>query len=212
MGGVVYLHGFCSSSGSSKGQYLAGRCAELGVRVELPELDEGSFRNTTLTRQLAVVRRTVEECQPALVIGSSLGGYLAALHAAGHPAGVRRLLLLAPAFDFAERLAASLGPLTDRWQQTGSLPFYHYRSQRELDLGYEFLRDAFAHEPTPAVTVPALVLHGTRDEVVDPEVSREFARRSPGATLEWVDTDHGMLDAREHIWARTRELLGLGAG
>ena len=40
--------------------------------------------------------------EPVILMGSSLGGYLAALYAARH-ANVERLVLLAPAFNFPTR-------------------------------------------------------------------------------------------------------------
>ena len=40
--------------------------------------------------------------KPAILMGSSLGGYLAALYACQHPE-IERLILLAPAFQFPRR-------------------------------------------------------------------------------------------------------------
>ena len=39
MAGVLYFHGFCSSSKSAKGVFLEGRFARCGIRVALPDLD-----------------------------------------------------------------------------------------------------------------------------------------------------------------------------
>ena len=46
--------------------------------------------------------------EPVTLMGSSLGGYLAALYAARH-AEVERLVLMAPAFCFPRRWAARYG-------------------------------------------------------------------------------------------------------
>ena len=112
MPGILYLHGFCSSAKSAKGVFLAERFAEIGVPVTVPELDCGDFRNTTLTQQLALVSRLTAELRPDLLIGSSLGGYLAALHAARAPERVPLSVLLAPAFDFGNQLGRALGAAT----------------------------------------------------------------------------------------------------
>jgi uncharacterized protein len=95
----VYLHGFASSPNSRKARFFEERFNELGIGLEVPDLAEGNFRNLTLTAQLNVVSRLCSG-QPASLIGSSMGGYLAALYAARHPE-VERLVLLAPAFSFA---------------------------------------------------------------------------------------------------------------
>lgn len=205
MRNVLYLHGFCSSSGSAKGVWLAQRFRELGVQVELPDLDEGDFERSTLTSQLALVDRLVEELHPAMVIGSSLGGYLAALHASRHPEGVPAIVLLAPAFDFANRLSAALGPEEERWRSNGVRAFYHYRTRSDVNLAYSFLEDARSHEPFPEVGVPAKVLHGTNDESVAPELSVRFAKGKSNVSLEWYDTDHQMLDVIDKLWISIRD-------
>lgn len=202
MGGVLYLHGFCSSSKSAKGQFLASRFAEIGVEVTSPDLDEGDFRNTTLTKQLTRVGQFARELQPALLLGSSLGGYLAALHAAREPNTVKSLVLMAPAFDFARRFRNLIGEQVAQWRSEGSLALYHYRYERDVPLAYGFLEDAMGFEAIPDVKVPTKVLHGLRDEVVSPELSEQFAHGRPNVEIEWLETDHSMLDVKDEIWGR----------
>jgi len=99
---VVYLHGFASSPLSGKAQFFRRKFEALGIAMEIPQLDEGRFEELTISSQLAVIERAVGE-QPAILIGSSLGGYLAALYASRHPSRVSKLVLLAPAFQFPRR-------------------------------------------------------------------------------------------------------------
>lgn len=205
MAGILYLHGFCSSSKSRKGQVMADLFARIGVEVTLPDLDEGDFRNSTLTKQLALVESLVRDLQPEMLIGSSLGGYQAALHAARKPDSVPALVLLAPAFDFANRFQKLLGEDLNRWQREGGLPLYHYRYQREVPLGYQFMEDAMRYEAIPQVNVPTTVLHGLGDEIVSPELSKQFADGRPNVRIEWLDTDHGMLDVTQKIWEIVRQ-------
>ena len=179
---------------------MANLFAGVGVEVTLPDLDEGDFRNSTMTKQLALVEGLMRELQPRMLIGSSLGGYQAALHASRSPDSVPALVLLAPAFDFANRLKKFLGAEMDRWQREGSLSLYHYRYQCEVPLGYEFIRDAMGFDAIPRVDVPTTVLHGLRDEVVSPELSKKFAHGRPNVEVKWLDTDHGMLDVTQEIW------------
>jgi predicted esterase YcpF (UPF0227 family) len=101
MSRFVYLHGFASSPSSRKAQFFEERFRELGIGLEIPELAEGNFQNLTLSAQLKVVERVCGDSTVSL-IGSSMGGYLAALYAARH-AEVIKLVLLAPAFSFASR-------------------------------------------------------------------------------------------------------------
>ena len=205
MGTVLYLHGFCSSAGSAKGTYLADRFASEGVKVVRPDLDGGDFRHTTMSGQLALVDRLVTALRPALLIGSSLGGYLAALHASRRPQSCPALVLLAPAFDFHRRLISVLGPQVPMWRDAGTLDFFHYRYGEPMALGHAFLEDAAVHEAIPEVEVCTRVLHGLHDETVSPRVIRRFAQRCPHVSVEWLDTDHGMLDATDQIWLSVDE-------
>lgn len=204
MPGIVYLHGFCSSAKSAKGVFLAERFAEVGVPVTVPELDGGDFRNTTLTQQLGLISRLTAELRPEMLVGSSLGGYLAALHAARFPDRAPLLALLAPAFDFADRLGLALGEATKRWQALGQHEFFHYRSRRNEALAWGFLEDARRYEPFPDVPTATRILHGRHDESVPAALSERFARSRPNVDLELLDTDHQMLDKTAEIWSRVK--------
>jgi pimeloyl-ACP methyl ester carboxylesterase len=92
---VVYLHGFASSPLSGKAQFFRRKFEALGIAMEIPRLDEGRFEELTISSQLAVIEQAVGG-QPAILIGSSLGGYLAALYASRHPSRVEKLVLSAP--------------------------------------------------------------------------------------------------------------------
>src|ERR1700684_3621098 len=98
---IVYLHGFASSPESGKARFFAQKFGELGAPFVAPQLDQGDFEGLTITGQLKVVEKAVGD-EPAVVMGSSLGGYLAALFAA-RSVQVEKLVLLAPAFQFPTR-------------------------------------------------------------------------------------------------------------
>src|SRR5262245_8888349 len=104
---VIYLHGFASGPGSKKAQYFARRFAELGVQVTIPDLACGDFEHLTLSGQLQVIESSAAG-NAVILIGSSLGGYLAALYAARHPE-TERIVMLAPGFGFARRWPSRLG-------------------------------------------------------------------------------------------------------
>ncbi len=97
---VLYLHGFASSPGSRKASFFAERLARLGFEVDVPDLAEGDFKGLTISGQLRAVERLARN-ERMILIGSSLGGYVASLYAARHPE-VQSLILLAPAFRFFE--------------------------------------------------------------------------------------------------------------
>src|SRR5258708_40261236 len=100
---VVYLHGFASSPQSRKAQFFGCKFREAGVPFEVPELGQGSFEKLTITGQLNDVYETVSRSSvasdPIVLIGSNLGGYLAALYAHHHPRSVDRLGLTGSAVE-----------------------------------------------------------------------------------------------------------------
>lgn len=210
MNRVLYLHGFASGPGSAKARILARRFAGCAAPLEIPDLARDGFFHLTITRQLRIVEEAAGR-GPVDLIGSSLGGYLAALYAARH-AGVEKLVLLAPAFGFARRWAESLGAEKLRaWREEGSLAVMHYGEGKEMRLGWQFLADAQSYEEEPAITQPCLIFHGIRDVVVPVTASRAYARTRTCCELRELDSDHELLDQVDTIWEGIRGFLALYA-
>ncbi len=206
MNRILYLHGFASGPGSTKAAYFREVLARRGITLEVPNLSENGLEHITVSHELAVVERTARG-EPVTLIGSSLGGYLAALYAARHPE-VERLLLLAPAFGFGERMLEIAGPERAlEWKRAGSICMAD--DNQETRISYDLIEDAVRYEPYPATTQPVLIFHGTRDKDVYWSVSREFARRTAGVTLELADSGHDLHDVLDRIWGAARVFLGL---
>ena len=207
---IVYLHGFASGPSSSKAVFFARKFEEIGIRMQIPALDEGDFENLTITGQLAVINDAVGG-RTATLIGSSMGGYLAALFAARNP-NVKNLVLLAPAFDFGRRLPEVLGaPDVAEWKRVGRRKVFHYAAGRERDLSYRLIEDAGTYEGYPDARQPILILHGRDDTVVPLTYSDEFASRRPNATVIELDSGHEMTDVLDRLWVETIRFLGIGA-
>jgi hypothetical protein len=179
--------------------------------VEIPDLAEGRFSELTITGQLGVVARACGE-GPVVLIGSSLGGYLAALYAARH-AEVERVVLLAPAFSFASHWAEALGAeRIEEWQATGSLSVFHYAENAQCDLGWQFMVDARQYEETPDFRQPGLIFHGSKDEVVPVAFSERFAKGHDNVTLRVLPSGHELTDVLETMGAETVSFLDLYRG
>jgi uncharacterized protein len=203
---VVYLHGFASSPQSTKSQFFCQRFAELGVPCEIPWLDQRNFQALTVTGQLAVIDQAVGD-ETVTLMGSSLGGYLAALYAGRHK-NVERLILLAPAFQFPSRWRQRFSPDEfEQWRRAGGRDFYHYAYQSERTLGYQFVADAVKYEDEPDFAQPALILHGSNDEVVPVEVSEKYAAGHGNVRLKIVPSNHALTDVLEILWTETAAFL-----
>lgn len=179
--------------------------------LETPELDEGRFEELTITAQLNLIDRTVAR-REAVLLGSSLGGWLAALYAATHP-NVERVVLMAPAFGFVLLWEAMLGPeKLGEWRRAGALPVFHYGAGRERNLRFAFLEDARRYEPYPDVHQPSLILHGTRDESVPLANSVRFARQHPDTCrLVPLSSGHELTDVMDRLWDEVSHFLALQA-
>ena len=202
----VYLHGFASGPSSRKAQFFAGRFLECGLTLEVPDLAAGDFEHLTIGGQLGLMERILKG-DAACLIGSSMGGYLAALYASRHPE-VERVVLMAPAFGFARRWPEALGDEAySQWKSTGWLPFFHYVDQLDRRVHFGLIEDGLRYEDDPEVRQPVLVLHGTEDEVVPIEYSREFARRNAHAGLVALESGHELGDQLERLWTESRKFL-----
>ena len=209
----AYLHGFGSNSDSKKGKHLERMFAGFGIELLLPDLNRPSFTrlspNTVLTDLESILGRDASEPRLRL-IGSSLGGWLAALFAQRHPQRVDRLVLIAPAFDFGEHLRARLGEDgIERWLEQGHLMFPNAEGL-DVPVHAAFLMETCALPQRPSVTAPTLLLHGRHDDLIPIVSSREYAREHANVELIELDADHALSDHEAHLAAATQRFFELG--
>ena len=212
---VFYLHGFASSARSSKAAFFRARLAERGLALEAPDLNLPDFSTLTITRMLNHVAEAIGESgEPVVLIGSSLGGFVAVQTAIDRPARVERLVLLAPALDFRAERVGELGDRSvEEWRRTGRLDVFHFAYGRVMPLHYELFADAQRYQPHAArVTVPIQVFQGRRDTAVDPVAVERWTSLQPDAELHLLDDDHQMHASLDHIWRETARFVFNGAG
>jgi uncharacterized protein len=209
---VLYLHGFASGPSSTKAKYFVQRLNEIGVDVLVPDLNQPSFAQMTLTSQLEVASyylKQIGQNDKLVIVGSSMGGLLAALMAQTEIT-MHALVLLAPGFGLPRRWTQMLGAqgLQD-WQQRGSVDVFHHGLNITTPLNYNFIDDAqrYATEGLK-VNVPTIVFHGKNDETVPIEESVEFQKSNPETVrLEILDDDHQLINSLPHIWSATEKFL-----
>lgn len=210
---ILYLHGFASSSRSTKAAYFGERLRAKGVRFRCPDLNEPDFRSLTLTRMLEQVAREVERAGEASVtlMGSSLGGTVAILAAERLGPQIDGVILLAPAVMFAKPGHHLLPPeRIEEWRRRGELPFFHYAHGEERPLSVELYEDSLCYDAFNATFAqPTLLFQGLRDASVDYRTVEQFARDRRNVTLSLLDDDHQLLASLPRIWNDVEAFLGL---
>ncbi len=208
---VIYMHGFLSSPDSTKARFFARQLSRHGLSLHMPDLNGNDFFHLTIGGQLEVIRNLANHLAGDLVlIGSSLGGYLACLFAQQEPR-VRRLVLMAPAFDFYQRQLRRLGKEgLERWKNRGYVELFHYSRQTPCKLSFAFMEDAarYANQPFRR-HLPTLIFHGLQDQEVPYQASLEYLKTHPEARVVLFNDGHRLLNCLGPIWSFTAAFLDL---
>jgi hypothetical protein len=189
----IYLHGFASSPQSQKATAFKKRFSELGLPLTVPDLEGGDFKHLTISRQIRIINYTLDAFPDAAcaLIGSSMGGYLAALTGQLRPE-VKGLYLMCPGFNFIRRWR--LGLADEIQKGAGLIRVFNYRYNKNMELDSGIFEDAEQWETIDFDRpLPTRIVHGLHDETVDIEESRNFARQHSWVSLNEVDSDHGMI-------------------
>ncbi len=190
---LVYLHGFASGPQGAKGVHCRDWARARGIGFHAPDLNLPDFEHLTISAQVAAVEALLRGLgEPPVVVGSSMGGLVAAA-VAHRGAAMAQLILLAPAFGFARRRLA--GRRWAGYRRRGSMPTFHHAEGRMRTLGPELLPDLplWQNDRDWQLAVPVTILHGRADEAVPLAESEGFAARHPGARLRVLEDDHGLL-------------------
>jgi pimeloyl-ACP methyl ester carboxylesterase len=192
---LVYLHGFSSSPGGNKGTFARQWAEDRGIPFYAPDLNLPTFETLTLSAQVEAVEALLRSLpEPSVLVGSSLGGFIATA-VAQRGGALRSMILLAPAIHFARRRMTS--PAWAAYRERGELAVFHHGAGRLLRLGPELLRDLlnWADDEAWRIPVPTVILHGRWDEAVPLAESEAYRDRNPGTVLHVLEDDHGLLSA-----------------
>lgn len=205
---AVFLHGFGSDRGGEKAAYFAERFTAKGWHFMSLDMrshgdSSGTMAQLTLSRCMADVEKALawlpENLKTPVLIGSSMGGQVAAWYQQQHPASTRGLILLAPAFTFPMGFLTGLSVLeVENWQGAGVRNFENEWLKTEI--GWDLIEDGRSFDREELIAkhrAPTLILQGMKDDAVPWEGSLDFAQRSAGKQVELVlikDGDHRLTD------------------
>jgi pimeloyl-ACP methyl ester carboxylesterase len=169
-----------------------------------PDLNLPSFETLTVTRMLEQTRDAIAATGdgPVMLVGSSLGGFVAVHAAARDTTGrVERLALMAPAFDFGGNRLRQLGDHgIEQWRQEGSLEFFHYAHNQPRRVWFKLYEDAAQCDAFALqLRQPILVFQGRQDDTVLPETVARWCEGRANVDLHWYDDGHQLADSVEDI-------------
>ena len=168
----------------------------------------GTFTEGTLSvwRQDATEVLTSLTCGKQVLIGSSMGGWLALLLALAFPERIYGLLLIAPSVNFTQRLADTLSPeAQERLATHGQISLE--TSQGPLLITRTLLEDAQHHllEDHPlAVRCPVHIFHGLQDTSVSWRESVRLLTALPQAPTRLLLSSHS-----DHSFSSPQDLQQL---
>lgn len=203
----VFLHGLGSTRVGEKSASLLEHARARGrgfLRFDMRGhgASSGQLGRVKVSELIDDAVRILQRTGPAVVVGSSLGGLVAAHAAAARPDLVERLALLAPAFGLMPALSQRLDARGFLQLENGS--GFHVTHEVRADA------ESLDESSLPAqVGAPTLIVHGTDDDVVPRRASEWFAAaKSTGATQLWIveGGDHRLNDVASEIWRRTDAL------
>ena len=179
LGYAAYCYDFCG--GGIFGSKSDGKTTDMSVLTEISDLE-------------AVVEyaRSLPYTGDALLLmGASQGGFVSALTAAKHPDWVEKLVLLYPALCIPDDARA------------GKMMFAKFDPQNvpelvkcgPMKLGRCYVEDVLAMDPFAEIspyTGPVLIIHGTKDKIVDIEYAKKAQKAYSDATLHIIEkAKHG---------------------
>lgn len=224
--GIVFLHGFKSDMLGTKAEMLAQFCtlrgqAYLRFDCRAHGQSAGDFADFTIGGALADTLHMLDDHTdgPQILVGSSMGGWLAMLAALARPEKVFAIVGLAPAPDFTDQIYQN--DLNDNQRaellaagQTHMPSDYgdpHLITQKLITDGRQY----FVMQRLGEIKCPLRILHGQRDADVDWRQSLDIQQRwgsDDCAVTLLKDSDHRLSSDADLAALRDviTQLLGRG--
>lgn len=218
MPGVIFIHGFKSDMLGGKAEALAEFCAAhkrafLRFDCRAHGQSAGAFEDFTIGGALADCLHMLDHLTegPQIIVGSSMGGWLAFLLALHRPQRVKAIIGIALAPDFTDQIyhddlndaqRAELDTAGQTFMPSDYGDPYLITKQLIDDGRHHFVMNRLAE-----IKCPLHILHGQQDDAVDWRQSEEIIRRWGGDAKETFikDGDHRL--SREEDLAVLRTIL-----
>ncbi|MBM3566389.1 MAG: alpha/beta hydrolase [Alphaproteobacteria bacterium] len=199
----MFLTGFKSDMTGDKAVALERLCRERGrafIRFDYTGHGEssGAFEDGTIGRWADDARLVLDRVAegPQILIGSSMGGWIALLTALSRPKRVAALVGIAAAPDFTEELIfAALDPRTkDRLDKDGKIALPSEYGPEPTVITRALIEDGRKHlllGGPIALDIPVRLIHGMKDVDVPWQTSVRIAEKIASTDVEVVLIKNG---------------------
>lgn len=209
---VVFLPGFRSDMTGDKATSLSAYCAEQGVGMLRFDYSghgasSGDFLDGTIGSWAADALAAVDSLTtgPLVLVGSSMGGWIAMLTALARPDRVAALIGVAAAPDFTQRLMwESMAPAERETLQREGVLYAPSQYGDPTPITLKLIQDGASHQVLTGqmpIRCPIRLLHGQSD----PDVPWELALRI-AATAEGSDVRVTLVKDGDHRLSRPSDL------
>lgn len=187
--GVIFCPGYRSDMGSTKATALAEWCAENNVGLTRFDYhahgkSEGEFRDFLIGNALADALDVIDQVVtgPQIIIGSSMGSWVALNAALERRTAVRGFIGIASAPDFTERLMFPRMSADQRAElmEEGVVWAHSDYTATDYPITRAFIEEARKHlllDDTIGIEIPVHLLHGQADIDVPWETSVLLAQQ-----------------------------------
>jgi len=212
---ILFITGFLSNRWGNKSTSLAQWCQEQGWGFCCYDVrgfgdSEGTFTDYTLSdwiEDARTVLQTLVSGPPVMIVGNSLGGWIAWFMAQEF-GQVNRLILIAPAFNMmGVRARAISDERRHDWHSAGWMAWDDDPAHKDWPISWKWVEESEAYWKTSFDRlryVKTTILHGLQDRVILPSGSKEFVKellsRDPAfpVELDLIPGDH-RLSRPEHV-------------
>lgn len=187
---VVFLHGLISSMNSTKALHIANYCQQKDYNfISFDNFgcgnSAGKYLNETIGSWLLGVEMVLSNLAPSpvVIVGSSVGGWLALLIALKLPTKLCGLVCLAAAVDFTEEVIWQKLPPSKQQQmeQEGWLPIGGTDCKEQYPISYNLITEARNHlllnHADINIKCPVHLVHGMLDNDVPYNVSTRLLEK-----------------------------------
>ncbi|MEZ5814065.1 MAG: alpha/beta hydrolase [Alphaproteobacteria bacterium] len=219
---VMFCGGYRSDMNGTKAQYLEARCNARGqayLRFDYSGhgASNGKFEDGTIGAWAGDAVDIFDHVAegPSVIVGSSMGGWIALLLARARAGHVRGVVGIAAAPDFSEDIFASLSPAQqEKMMDTGHVRVPNDYSDEPYHYSRDFYLEAKEHlllTEKQSVDFPIRLIQGCQDKDVPWEMAVKIQKNYTGADVDVVFVDDGdhRLSRPEDLELINREVLAL---